>query len=124
MDSTKSAARRGKRNRQKGAEAEREVVKRLLDAGISAEKISRSGYTGHDIEAFGARPAECKRRAKGWPTLRKWLDGVSVLFLRADGNKEFLVCMELSVLIEIVEDAANGKLCGKPRSSGANGRVE
>jgi hypothetical protein len=66
------------RSRRKGARTENAIVHALQDAGLAAEKSSRSGYTGHDItvpllglEPILSRvtlpPSNC---APCWPTSR------------------------------------------------------
>lgn len=91
-----------KRNREKGAETEREIVNRLRDAGVAAEKASRSGYTGFDIIIQDTYTGESKRRKGGWPVIERWLQDVDFLFLRRDGSKKITVVMDMTIFVKLM----------------------
>ena len=64
----------GKRSRRTGNREERSLAAQLP----GARKISRSGYTGPDIEWRG-RTIEAKYRTDGFTTLYRWLREVQIL---------------------------------------------
>ena len=64
----------GKRSRRTGNREERSLAAQLP----GARKISRSGYTGPDIEWRG-RLLEAKYRTDGFTTLYRWLRDVQIL---------------------------------------------
>jgi hypothetical protein len=89
----------GKSQRDKGARVERELVNRLSEAGIEAERVPLSGgaggsYTG-DIIIEGAK-AEVKARKEGtgFALLYRWLGDNDYLIVKTD-RKEPLVVMEM-----------------------------
>lgn len=89
----------GKSQRDKGARVERELVNRLSEAGITAERVPLSGgaggsYTG-DIIIEGAK-AEVKARKEGtgFALLYRWLGDNDYLIVKTD-RKEPLVVMEM-----------------------------
>ncbi len=93
----------GKGSRGKGARGEREVVSRLIEMGVQAEKLSRSGYTGADIVVNG-RLGEVKRQESMSKRDWDWLDqnqGVDFLFKRVNG-KEWLVVMDLETFVKML----------------------
>ncbi len=83
-----------KAQRVKGARVEREVVALHTSAGIPAEKVSRSGYTGPDLRIANEFLAEVKARksGQGFTTLEKWLGEADLLFLKRD-RQQPMVCM-------------------------------
>ena len=64
----------GKRSRRTGNREERDLAAQLP----GARKISRSGYTGPDVEWRG-RHIEAKYRTDGFTTLYRWLRDVQIL---------------------------------------------
>lgn len=80
-------------SRNKGSRIEREIVRKHDDAGLPCEKISRSGYTGPDLECLGEFKGEVKARkgGKGWATIEGWLEGSDFLFLRQDRRDPIVV---------------------------------
>lgn len=99
----------GKRSRDKGLRAEREIVKLHEEMGVHAERVPLSGAAGGsfggDIEIecpeelrgleHGCRPlrAEVKSRAngEGFKTLEGWLGSNDLLFLRRDRQAPIVV---------------------------------
>ena len=64
----------GKRSRNTGAREERNLAAQLP----GARKVSRSSYTGPDVEWRG-RHIEAKYRTDGFTTLYRWLRDVQIL---------------------------------------------
>jgi hypothetical protein len=73
-------------SRSKGARIERHIVALHQDAGIAAEKRSRTGYVGEDLRIVEAFSAEVKSRktGEGFATLERWLGKCDLLFLKRD----------------------------------------
>ena len=103
-----SASSRGRRNRQRGQEGEREVATILSDSlGVTVKRIlgqERDG--GNDIQQ-GAFRFEVKRR-KRIGQIYEWFDQIApgkvpVVMLRADG-KEWIVCMKISDWLRIARE--------------------
>lgn len=92
----------GRRNRRRGAMTEREIVNMLRDAGIAAEKISRSGYIGPDLRIQDEFTAEVKHRKGGMSILTRWLAGVDMLFIREAQKREPIVVMPYHVLVRLL----------------------
>lgn len=80
------AQKRGRSARAKGARVEREIVKTLQEAGIPAEKISRTGHTGDDIKIADEFSGEVKARknSNGFRSVETWKRPVDVLFLKGN----------------------------------------
>jgi len=88
-------------SKRKGDSFEREVVARLQELGLAAEKVPLSGAVkggsfdcdatisvpvlGHDVKA------ECKRRKRQFGTIDKWLGSNAVLFCRDDHARPLVV---------------------------------
>ena len=70
--------------RSKGARVERGIAKLHQDAGIPCEKVSRSGYTGPDLEIAGCFAGEVKARREPPKTLLRWLGDSDLLFVKPD----------------------------------------
>lgn len=115
----------GRRSRDKGARAEREIVNLLRDKGIEARRVPLSGAargfpddvivttrkrqvwnpaglstritTKKDEERF-----EVKARADGFKLLYRWIDDSYGLFLHAD-RKEWLVVMRVEDFADLVK---------------------
>ena len=97
----------GRRSRDKGARAEREIVRLLQGQGIGAEKISGMYKPGADLRVplLGVdRAVEVKCRAAGFRQLYDWLDGRDVLIVKAD-RREPLVVVRLSLAAVIAKVA-------------------
>jgi hypothetical protein len=106
---------RGRRNRQRGQEGEREVCQILTDAlGVQIKRLlgqERDG--GVDIKV-GPFAIDCKRK-KRVAQLYEWMkdalmavNGTPVIALRADGQK-WLVVMELDDWITLAREEIAGK---------------
>lgn len=94
----------GRGSRTKGSAAERALVRTFLDAGIVAEKVSRSGYGGHDVEVAlnGIKlRVESKNHSDGFKRIYEWLAPVDLLVLKAN-HQESLVVLPLSRLIALL----------------------
>jgi len=103
-----SASNRGRRNRQRGQEGEREVAAILSDElGLTVKRIlGQERDSGNDIEQ-GAFRFEVKRRKKPGP-LYAWFEQVRpgkvpVVMVRADG-KEWLAVMKVSDWLRIARE--------------------
>ena len=98
-------ASQGKGSRTKGSDAEREVVRMLIERGIDARKISRSGYATPDIEVLDYFLGEVKRQEETVPiTVYKWLaqyDETDMLFMRRNRMK-WLVVMDIDIFADLV----------------------
>ena len=101
----------GLKSRRKGCRFELALTRLLQDAGLGAEKISRTGYSGADLTVpiLGAdRTVGAKARATGFSRLYDWLDGRDVLVVRAD-RREPLVILPLRLAVEIAAMAERQK---------------
>jgi Holliday junction resolvase len=95
-------------SKRKGSDFEREIVRFLQDNGIAAaERVPLSGaaggsYTGDiDVPVRGVdRKLECKRRARAFGTLYKYMGNNFALVLR-DNHTEPLVLMRLKDFVEL-----------------------
>ena len=94
-------ATRGRGNKRKGADIERQIVRLLQDHGVAASKDSRTGYMGHDLLIGDEFLAEVKFRQNegGWKTLERWLAGVKLLFLRKPQDTKPLVVMDFDTFV-------------------------
>src|SRR5215469_9546810 len=100
----------GRASRDKGNRAERETVRLLRAVGFSAEKVSRTGYTGSDvsIRLLGRdRRAEVKIRHGGFKQLYDWLTTADLLIVCAD-RSEPLIITPFRLAVSIAR-AAEGK---------------
>ena len=104
----------GKPSRDKGARRERELVKRLNDASIHAERVPLSGAAGGqfggDIRLGYEYVAECKARknGSGFATLEGWLAGNDFLFLQRDRADPF-VCMTWDNFVRLFRSAEDSE---------------
>ncbi len=96
----------GKSQRDKGARVEREIVNRLREKGIEAERVPLSGamhgsYSG-DVMICGER-AEVKARkdGAGFALLYRWLGDNTYLICKTD-RQEPLVVMEMKQLEKLL----------------------
>jgi Holliday junction resolvase len=94
----------GKRSRQKGDRAEREIVAKHIELGIHAERYPLSGASrfrgsGHDLDiyAFGKDEAplvaevKARKSGGGFVQLEKWLGEFDALFLRRNNADPLIV---------------------------------
>jgi hypothetical protein len=98
---------RGRRNRQRGAELEREVASILSDflGVVVKRRIDQSREGGHDLTA-GPLVVECKRRQTLGP-MRDWLAQAERATTRSDGEYPVVVARgdrEVPVLIVALPD--------------------
>jgi Holliday junction resolvase len=102
----------GKGARIKGSTFEREIVNYLKACDIPSHRIPLSGavtgYKGDLRVTVGGleRKAECKRRARAFLTLEKWLDDNAFLFCR-DDRSDTLVVMRLSEFVVLARAVNN-----------------
>jgi len=89
------SSKQGRRNRQRGAEFEREVVNAALAKGLDAERVQgRAGAArlgDPDVIIDGDITLECKRRKSLPGYLTDWLDGVDAAVIREDRGKAVVV---------------------------------
>ena len=89
----------GKASRDKGARREREIVTKVRDIGVDAEKVSGMYWSGHDIEVYlsgGANyPMRCEVKARanggGFTIIERWLGDNDGLFLVRDRKPPLVV---------------------------------
>jgi hypothetical protein len=101
----------GRRSRDKGARAERAIVRLLRAQGIVATKISGRYKPGADISValLGTdRAVEVKCRAAGFRELYGWLNDRDVLIVKAD-RQEPLVVLRMSLAAEIAKTNHSGR---------------
>ena len=105
----------GRAPREKGARAERALVKFLQAHGFAAERVPLSGSAGGSfcgdltIPILGVdRLCEVKVRAAGFAQLYSWLTNRDFLIVRAD-RSEPLVVIPLPLAIEIATAAERAK---------------
>jgi Holliday junction resolvase len=109
----------GRRSRDKGARAERALVRLLQAAGFAAERVPLSGAAhgrfGGDVSVplLGVdRRVEVKARADGFRELYRWLDGADLLVVRADRSEPLVVlplrfAIEIAVIAERMKEPAD-----------------
>jgi Holliday junction resolvase len=104
----------GRRSRDKGARAERAIVRALQAEGYAAARVPLSGAAGGRFAGDVVVPvqgrdltAEVKARADGFRELYGWLDGRDVLIVKAD-RQEPLVVVRLSLAAEIAKQRIAG----------------
>lgn len=92
----------GKASRDKGNRFERACVNALQAEGIGAERIPLSGAAGGSFVGDITVPVqgrdqriECKKRARAWSDLYRWIVGNYALFIARD-RAETLVVMRLA----------------------------
>lgn len=90
-------------SRSKGARIEREIVALHDEIPVAAEKVSRSGYTGHDLMIADTFKAEVKARREGFALLKRWLADNDLLFLRENGQRYPTVVMPWRVYSELIK---------------------
>lgn len=90
----------GKPSRDKGARAERELVKMLP----GARKVSYAWKPGPDIEWLG-RQVEVKRRSTPISaTLDRYLKDVDIVMTRGD-NRPWMAYLEVDTLLDMLDEA-------------------
>ena len=89
----------GRKSRNKGRGAEREIVNRHKALGIAARRRQAPGLADTpddpDVLIAGLLTAEVKRYASAtgrWGTVKDWMEGHDLLFMRED-HGEWLVTM-------------------------------
>jgi Holliday junction resolvase len=97
----------GRRSRDKGARAERALVRFLQQRGFSSQRVPLSGAAGGRYVGDVSIPllgrdlcAEVKCRATGFAQLYAWLDDRDLLVVRAD-RREPLVVIPLRLAADI-----------------------
>jgi hypothetical protein len=105
----------GRASRDKGARAERAIVRLLQEHGFAAERVPLSGAArgrfGGDVSVpFLGRDhrVESKIRRNGFRELYKWLEGSDFLVVRADRFEPLLV-LRLRFAVEIAALAERAK---------------
>jgi hypothetical protein len=105
----------GRRSRDKGARAERALVRFLQVRGFAAERVPLSGSAGGSyvgditVPVLGIdRTVEVKVRGSGFRQLYDWLQRRDFLIVRAD-RREPLVVLPLRLAAEIAAAAERGK---------------
>jgi hypothetical protein len=98
-------------SRRKGNRFELAITRLLQDAGLGAEKISRTGYSGGDISipCLGRDlTVEAKSRGSGFKQIYAWLEGRDALVVRAD-RCNALAILPLKLAVEILAAAETRK---------------
>lgn len=101
-------------SKRKGSGFEREIVARLQELGIAAEKVPLSGAVkggSFDCDTTISVPvlgkdvkAECKRRKRQFKTIDGWLGSNSFLFCRDDHARPLVV-----MTVETFAEMARGR---------------
>ena len=87
----------GRKSRNKGARAEREIVARHRALGIHAERVPLSGACGGSfagdviIPGIGTVEVKCRAGGAGFKTIEGWLGDNAALFLRRDRQSPLIV---------------------------------
>jgi hypothetical protein len=100
----------GRRSRDKGARAERAIVRLLQEQGIRARKVSAMYKRCEDLRVIVGdvdRSVEVKCRAVGFRQFYDWLKQRDVLIVKAD-RQEPLVILRMSLAAEIAKSAGRG----------------
>ena len=89
----------GKAQRDKGARVERDIVNRLREKGIDAERVPLSGaaggsYTGDVVINGDVAEVKARKEGTGFALLYRWLADNSYLIVKTD-RKDPLVVMEM-----------------------------
>jgi hypothetical protein len=97
----------------KGVRIEREVVQLLCELGLPCARVPFSGgiggayYGDIDLELCG-RIAKILKARREFRTLHRWLNGVDLLFLKADRCNP-LVVMPIRLFAELATAARRGR---------------
>ncbi|WPD20198.1 hypothetical protein [Thermaerobacter composti] len=100
------APRGGRRPREKGIRAERELARMLGGRRVPLSGAAGGAFRG-DVQALGLT-WQAKVEATGFRRLYKWLEGHDALGLKAD-RREWLVVMPLYTFLAILEDVRAGR---------------
>ena len=103
-DGSLSAASKGRRNRQRGQEGEREIVdlcRQDLGLVLKGRRLGQERDSGHDVD-IGPLRAQVKRRKVPGP-LYQFLENADVLCYRAD-SKEWLVVMRWPLFAKLARE--------------------
>ena len=108
----------GRRSRDKGARAERALVRWLQEQGFASEKVPLSGACGGSFAGDVTWPllgidrvGEVKVRAKGFTQLYDWLSGNDFLVVRADRREPLIVLrLPLAASVAMAAEKARGRL--------------
>jgi len=105
----------GKRSRNKGVAAEREIVNLLRQHGHKAQRTAPlqaadGTESGADVLLDDTYRIEVKRRRDGFSSLYKWLESADFLFLRAD-RKQYVVVMPVEMFLDLYAAAKEDKVC-------------
>lgn len=86
----------GLKSKRKGYRLENELVNKLREMGLKAERVPLSGQCGSFVGDLIVNnlKAEVKGRSNGFKSLYKWLEDRDILFIRSD-RKEWLVVLRL-----------------------------
>lgn len=105
----------GKPSRDKGARAERALVRYLQELGRAAERVPLSGAAGGRFSGDISVPVlgddwllEVKVRANGFRELYRWLADSDALVVRAD-RREPLLVISLSRAVDILDTAEKAR---------------
>lgn len=107
----------GKRSRQKGDRAEREVVAILQEAGLAAERVPLSGAAGGRFSGDVTAPVlgrdekievKCRANAAGFSSLYKWLSEHFAVVVRRDRDQP-LICLRLKDFARLAVLADRGR---------------
>ena len=100
----------GVSQRRKGRRGENELVAILQDEGFLASRISEAGMPGPDVEAFGGRTIEVKRRQRlPTATLERWAATADLVVMRAD-HQPWMVYVPLTTLADLLDEARQGRI--------------
>lgn len=94
----------GKSQRQKGYRGEHNLVKKLKEAGVPAQRVPLSGaseFQKGDVIVDG-KVAEVKVRKDDFKRIYQWLEDKDLLFIKSD-RKDYLVVMKLDDFIKQVQ---------------------
>jgi hypothetical protein len=101
----------GLQSRRKGNRFELAIVRLLQDAGLGAEKTSRTGYSGGDISVPCCGRdlvVEAKSRGDRFKQIYSWLKNRDALIVRAD-RQDALVIVPLKLAAKVLSAAESHK---------------
>jgi hypothetical protein len=100
----------GKSSKQKGYRVENSLVKKLIEAGLEAQRVPLSGgaggaFDGDIVIKYPALQGEVKARAngQGFKMLMNWLGNNDFLILKQD-NREPLVVVNFELFADLLAD--------------------
>ena len=103
-------------SRRKGARTERALARLLQNHGFAAEKVSRTGYRGHDLSiVLLGRNLRCevKCRGNGFKEIYTWINSVDFLLVKRDRSDPLLIC-KLKLASEIAAIAEQAFIAAQP----------